>query len=329
MNIFLEYPESPDHDALAALVNRAEPLRVKDGAAERETDKRRIAAGCASRWVVARGADGQLVGAAWVGHEVFSFQPEHPRFWIAVEPSTRGCGVGSALWQTIRHLGRALGAQTFKTSTTVPDAENSGFAHRHGFTRLPGFVGFQRALGAVDLAGLDRELAVVESNLVRRGLVIRTMGSESVEPDFWQRYADFNGLVAPDLPGPVPCTVPSPAALRAEIMDNPRAMMDRSFVAVAAASGQIVGVSSLMAGSHPGEVFVGLTAVDAAWRRLGMARYLKNRAMLEARRGGAEILTTMCFEGNARMLKLNADLGFSHAYDQSIWCHTPVVPPSE
>ena len=218
---------------------------------------------------------------------------------IAVVPSVRHRGIGSALLAEISSRARGLGKDTLQGEVRESDAESRAFVERRGFVQ----VGAEKAL-VLELEGIDPP-EVEPPDGVR-------IVSRVEEPDRLQEMYAVSCQADEDIPGST--GVQTFEAWRAHEIDRPDRRPELCFLALA--GDEVVGYAALQV--HGEKAFHGLTATRRDWRRRGVATALKRAEIAAAKRAGIKRLLTESEERNEPMRRLNEKLGFVPAPEWSM-----------
>ena len=244
--------------------------------------------------------DGGPVGAASVGR-IYVHPPEYPYYWgsLDVVADARRQGIGTALLTRISAQAAADG----KIGLHIPASASRPFAIE--FLLHRGFEEYERMTALrLDLAGLvppavDPPAGVTITTLAARPELVGGVHQVALEA-----FADIPG-------GDEPMTVGDLAEFRARDVDRDSIPSDAFFVAFDAATGLVIGYSSLML--TPGSTtaaWYDMTAVLRAWRGRGVAVALKRATVGWAIGRGLAALDTGNDLDNAAMRAVNAKLGF-------------------
>ncbi len=218
---------------------------------------------------------------------------------IAVAPSARRHGIGSALLAEISNRARGLDKDILQGEVRESDTESRAFVERRSFVQ----VGAEKAL-VLELDG-------IEAPEVEPPPGIRIV-SRVEEPDRLQEMYAVSVQADEDIPGAT--GVQTFEGWRAQEIDKPDRRADLCFLAVA--GDEVVGYAALQA--HGEKAFHGLTATRRDWRRRGVATALKRAEIAAAKRAGFERLLTESEERNEPMRRLNEKLGFVPAPEWSM-----------
>jgi mycothiol synthase len=241
---------------------------------------------------------------AWLGDEPVACAFVEP--WgsvaagdIAVVPTYRRQGVGSAMLAEISDHARNFGKDSVQGEVRESDSDSRGFLERRGFVR----VGAEQAL-VLELDGVDPP-EIEPPPGVR-------IVSRAEEPDRLDGMYVVAAQADEDIPGAT--GVQTFEEWKGQEIDKPAKRPELCFIALAGE--EVVGYAALHATGE--ECFHGLTATRRDWRRRGVASALK-RAEIAAviRSGRYRRLLTESEERNEPMRRLNEKLGFVPAPEWS------------
>jgi mycothiol synthase len=217
---------------------------------------------------------------------------------VAVVPSERRRGIGSAMLAEVSRLARELAKDALQGEAKETDAESRAWLERRGFVQ----VGAEKAV-VLELEG-------IEPPEVEPPPGVRIV-SRAEEPDRLEGMYAIAVQADEDIPGSA--GVQSWEQWRAQDIDKPSRRPELCFIALAGE--EVVGYAVLQAFGD--EAFHGLTATRRDWRRRGVATALKRTQIGAAKRAGFKRLLTESEERNEPMRRLNEKLGFVPAPDWS------------
>jgi GNAT superfamily N-acetyltransferase len=122
-----------------------------------------------------------------------------------------------------------------------------------------------------------------------------------------RRLYDLDSTLWADIPFAISGSVPSFEEYLALELQDPDFLPEATFVALD--GDNWIGLSALM--STPAGLLNSVTGVVRAWRRRGLARWLKLHTIRCALERGAAEIRTFNDDVNASVLALNASLGFA------------------
>jgi GNAT superfamily N-acetyltransferase len=250
--------------------------------------------------------DGTTVGGATTGR-IFMFQPDFDAYWgdIHVLEAGRRRGVGSALLAAVSDEARGAGKTHLHiaASTARPDAiaflEHRGFAEYDRWKVL-----------ALDLTGLDPPAVRLPPGIAITTLADRPDLIEGVHAVATESFGDIPT-------GGEPISAGTLEEFRKRDVDRAEIPPEGFAIAVAEASGEVVGYASVM--FLPGSTtrgFHDMTAVGRAWRDRGIGRALKQATIAWSIRNGLVQLETGNEDRNAAMRALNDSLGYRPQPDE-------------
>jgi GNAT superfamily N-acetyltransferase len=239
-------------------------------------------------------ADGKVVGYAYA--ELAA--PGKARFWIGVHPEQRGRGIGAELYGRVEEHLRSGEAKRLRTWVDG-DPAGERFVRQRGFE----LTGADRVSDvdprAVDLARLPK----LEATDLRLATLAETL--ERVEALFELCKA---GEI--DLPDDL-------IEWKWDELEHPNLSHEGSFVVLD--GDQPVSFGFLTVDPERRIAYNLLTATLPAYRRRGLALFVKLASARWAAANGIERLLTENDRENAGMLALNDSLGYRPLYDQGIW----------
>ena len=249
---------------------------------------------------------GETVGVGTVG-QILSYRPDFERWWVTVlvRKSFRRQGIGSALLVAGSRAARAIGKTGLQTS--VSERHSDGLA----FLQHRGFVEFDRyRMVELDLASMSKP-AIDEP----AGFEITTLAAR---PDLVTAVHAVAELAFPDIPhADEPMQAGSLEEFRKRDVDRPGIPPDAFYVALDAATGDVIGYASLMRiPGRPDAAWHDMTAVVPAHRGRGLAKALKRATIAWAIDSGIRVLETGNDVENAPMRAVNAALGYRPIPDE-------------
>jgi mycothiol synthase len=273
-------------------------------------------------WVVRQGgATGEIAGFGWCSYDDVPENRHHAGVWVAVDPSVRGLGIGSAL------LGRAVETAR-RWGCTVLDLSARVGGPGEPFLRS---IGAERRLverhSRCRTAEIDRE--VLEGWVRRAGE--RAAGYSLVAwygpcpEELLQAFVELKGVM-------------NTAPLEAFEWDDERCTPEqwRAHEATAAArqlrpwtlcarhddSGELAGYTELeFPATWPAKAYQGDTGVWPKHRDRGLGRWLKavNALRLLDERPEVEFIDTWNADSNQAMLSINVAMGFRPLENWGEW----------
>lgn len=253
--------------------------------------------------------DGRVVGSADVYSLPFSAAESRFGMTVLVDPDSRRMGVGTALYDHIVGLADVASASGWES--TVYEGEMSGAAwlEHLGFT-----VSIKHQMSELELTTVDTSpyASVIESVEASGVTLMSLVEFTELDPGYAQKLYDLAIELSKDAPWHEEVSKPPLDQWRHESIESPL-VLGAAFT-VAVVDGEPVGQSALSKDRRDSSILrTGLTGVRRPYRRMGIARAMKMRAIERAvtkeRRGaGVRIVT-----GNASdnpMLALNLSLGF-------------------
>ena len=228
---------------------------------------------------------GETVGSGFAGPSSRADGYVAPR----VLPEHRRRGIGSAILEVLLYHQARLGRRSVAAS--VEDDGSLAFATQHGFVEVDREVELVRTVVPDEpvpppFPGVEFTTVAEDPELLRRAYPLAEQG-----------YADMALAI-----GTV--DVPLDEWLRDE------ATLPAGSI-VALADGNVVGYAGLLSwNDDDARAENGLTVVDRAWRRRGLATALKRRQLVWASGAGVREIVTWTQAGNEAMQHANLRLGF-------------------
>lgn len=291
-----------DYPALAALGSLVHP-DAPHTAEELEREDRTLPE--TFRWhrIVAT-EDGALVGAAIFDQNPGMYHPQVFQVDVMVAPDARGRNIGARLHariladlephRPIRRLGRIR----------ADDPVAAAFVAKRGYRETKRDV-----LSALDLRRFDpsRWQQVVD-DVSAQGISLVTLDDVRGDPARVRAYYDQFSTVRADAPRSQPATPIEFDFFVTEVVEQPDAV---SAATVLAFDGErCIGFVQVYASDASDELQTGLTGVDRAYRRRGIATALKARSLAAAKALGAPSIRTDNDARNTGMLAVNDAFGF-------------------
>jgi GNAT superfamily N-acetyltransferase len=304
-----------DDDALA------EYVRIRNTVAPESTDSLEQIAwqgkaypGQGARFL-ALDADGNAVGTATTGR-IWVYGPEFERYWLGiwVLRDARGLGLGSALYAAASEVARESRKTGFQTE--LSEVHEDG----HRFLANRGFVETERnKMVRLDLAGVRPPDVRAPAGILLTTLEQQPWLIQGVWETALEAFPDISW-------GDEPIEVGSLEAFTARDVDRVGIPKDAFFIAVDAATGEVVGYASLIYDAASTAVaYHDMTAVRRAYRGRGIATALKRATIAWAVEHGLEALDTGNDEENAPMRAVNLALGYTPVPDW-IGLRGPLAP---
>jgi GNAT superfamily N-acetyltransferase len=211
-------------------------------------------------------------------------------------PTTRGRGVGQALYAELLRWAGERGCVEVETSVTEDDPVSLAWADRRGFREIGRELRVSLDLDAVEAPAIDPPPGIEVVPWANRPELAAGLYEVFVEAD-------------PDIPGQEEAELPSFEAWLSNDMQGASDRPEAVFVALA--GDEVVGYAKLSLPSAPtGVAWHDLTGVKRAWRGRGVASALKRAQIRWAKEQGFHRLTTMNEERNAPIRHLNERYGY-------------------
>jgi len=255
---------------------------------------------------VAEQAGGRISGWGEIAHLPWHFHPRKYGLRLEVAPGDRRRGIGGRLFGRLLEELQTREALLVRAEATEDHPEGIGFLTRRGFREIWRYLECR-----LDLAGFDAaRVTGAAERVARQGVTITTLAEEMAPDPAVLREVYGLHLACGSGEQEIDTVTPPPfEEFVANQIQSPRTLLDAWFLA--RAGRRLVGESTLerLPGS-PNRLEVGYTGVLPEFRRRGIARALKLRAIAYARERGFRSIETNSNAGNAPMLALNVEMGF-------------------
>ena len=212
--------------------------------------------------------------------------------WVL--PESRGRGIGRLLVDRLMSFARDGGMTSLRAAVREDDEESLAFATRRGFE-----VSGRGSEGALDLTSVQTSPPDIPP-----GIEITTLAER---PDLVRDVYDLIMRVRPEIPSARDEPEPSFEAWRADTVEDPGFLTAMTLLALD--GGRVVGTIAIYDNSS-GVIYIGMTAVDPAYRRQGIARLLKAELSHRSKAAGIVRIETYNDGTNERIRTLNESLGY-------------------
>jgi len=251
--------------------------------------------------------DGKIVAAGHYFENHWQYQPGKYDFELVVHPAYQGHGIGTAVYNyvTERLAKRTPRMTSLVISTREDQSRALCFLAEREFQIIMRWARTRLEIAKFDFAKFAR----AEQRLRAAGIQIYSLAALARLDPTWQHKAyTLDQVAGQDAPSPDAMSEVTFEAYVQNTFDHPGWLPAGCFAAVAG-DGTWVGITELSRTSDPQRLTTPWTAVHPAYRRLGIAKALKVRAICFAQTWGAQIITASN-EANNPMYQLNLQLGF-------------------
>ena len=291
-----------DYPAIVGLWNAVHPLRPQT-AAELEREDHTLPAKYRWERVVAE-CDGEIVGMALYDQNPGMYHPQVFQVDVTVARAYRSRGIGRRLHaellqrlaphRPIRRVGRIY----------ADDVRAAEFADRLGYREVKRDVNSALDLQSFDPAPWRHVLDRVDA----QGITFVRIADIPVDDPRIRAYYEFFGVVRADVPRSMPATPIDFDFFVSEVVQAPDALHEASFLVFD--GDRCIGLTQVYRSDASDELQTGLSGVDRAYRRRGIASALKVRSLAAAKQMGYPSIRTDNDARNEGMLALNRSLGF-------------------
>ncbi|MFN3649894.1 MAG: GNAT family N-acetyltransferase [Armatimonadota bacterium] len=291
-----------DYEALAALTCAVMPDYPTTGDEIRLHDARQDPKCLSARWVWEE--DGRLIGAGKYGQWAWMYHPRKFVLDISVLPERQGQGIGRALYDHV------VGALAERNPIVLLANAREDYSRTVRFLQDRGFVAEQREwesrlfMDRYESRGVEEAAAQVRAH----GIEIRSLRELQDDPDHERKLYELDWVLLQDVPHTQPLSRTEFEQWRKRFHGDPGLRPDAYIVAVH--GDEYVGLTALWGSQGNADLYTGLTGVRREYRRKGIARAMKLRALDYAKRCGCPVVKTWNEQGNEGMLGINIALGF-------------------
>ncbi len=260
------------------------------------------------RKFVVDNAPGRLAGFGFIEVPDVAAVPGRFRVRVDVDPACAERGFGKALYQHLEVEARDLHATELCTEVLEAHPRAARFATDRGFEVYNRRVESRLRLDEVDPGSVARVLDAHTDRMFASGIRIASYRQLALDPEAAPRrlYALQLDLWR-DVPFGITGDDPTFEAFLAEELGDPAFRAAGSFVALDGLDWIGLCMQSA-AGSH---LLTTMTGVVQAWRRNGVATWLKLHSVRYALEAGVAEIRTFNDVANEGMLALNRRLGFT------------------
>lgn len=258
------------------------------------------------KWV-AQLAPGALVGYGFIEVPDIAAAPGRLRIRVMVDPEHAGRGVGAALYRVLEADADGQGATELLSEALESDPRAARFALDRGFTVYNRRIESRLKLADVAPATVARAIDGLTDRWFARNLRVATYRQLAAAcDDAPRRLYDINVELWRDVPFGITGDHPSFASFVAEELGDPAFVDEATFVALEGS--RWIGLCAHCRGER--YLMTTTTGVIRAWRRCGVARWLKLLAIRYALDSEVPEIRTINDEVNASILALNRSLGY-------------------
>lgn len=252
--------------------------------------------------------DGQIVGYAQLFGIPWGNEPNSYWLNLRVDQPYRQRGIGTQLWQQLKHDLQKLGAKLARIGTSEFDPAAHPFAQQCGFSEYLRTWEFVLETNSINLA----DYQAAQQRIADHGIHISTLETErqrnshALAQAYGLHSQISNEIPIPGLPNPNPGL----DWFEHLIYHNELALPEAYYLAIH--NGTYVGASFVQrAEFNHAQLHIGSTSVDPAYRGQGIALALKLATIEYAQKHGFTHMWTAVEANNPSMLAINRKLGFT------------------
>ena len=291
-----------DYPALSALHNRVHPESTFTPE-EKEREDATLPAPCQMGRIVAE-QGGSFIGSGLYDQNPGMYHPHVFGVHVMVAPELRRRGIGSLLHARIVELLEPLGATRRQGRVRANETGGPAFAAAHGYREVKRDVMSDLDLERFDPSRWKGDVDAVLAQGFELLTVDQIRGDDAKVRAYYEQFS----IVRADAPRSMPATPIAYDFFVQEVVDNPEVFAEASVVAFD--GDRCVGFAQLWRSESSEDVHTGLTGVDKAYRRRGLATVVKVRSLATAKAAGAPRAFTDNDVRNVGMLAVNDALGF-------------------
>lgn len=297
-----------DCDAVARVRSACFPQWPVSGEEVAAAEARRPGGRRHVAWVALAGRT--VAGYGFVEEPMIAGRPGRIRLRVLVDTPYRGRGVGAALYAALERCAIDAGADELVSEALAHETAAPGFLARRGFVEYHRRIESRLALADVDPAAVGRGIDRLTDRLFDTG--VRIASYRQLLPavaDAPRRLFALDALLWNDVPFGLTGTVPTFEQYEAMELADPDFLPAATFVALDGDAW--IGLCALAGGR--GFLLNSITGVARAWRRRGIARWLKLHSLRWALEAHAPEIRTFNDGVNDAVLALNRSFGFRQA----------------
>jgi RimJ/RimL family protein N-acetyltransferase len=230
------------------------------------------------------------------------------KFYLIVEPTYRGRGVGAALYEHLEELARSLNADGITTDIRDNSAESRHFAEKRGFTQKSHDIQMMLELASFD----DQPLSGTVAALTTQGFRFTTMAELGNGEDVQRKLYELNSSVSATQPGHDGI----PAWGSFEEFQRTVCQMGwykpaGQFIVIDTSSGDWAAMSAITRFENADHAYNLFTGVDPRYRGRKLGQAVKSLALSYARdQLGVDKVRTNHNADNAPMIAIDRKLGY-------------------
>lgn len=222
---------------------------------------------------------------------------------VVVAPESRGCGLGTRMFEDALQVAHAHGATLLESTVREADEASVRFVQKRGFQ-----IVHHAFASTLDLASFDEHpFDDLMQRLRAEGFCFFSLAEAGVTEEHKRRLYEVNRLSGLDNPGN-DAVFPDFYAFSKNVFE---AAWFRADTQILAAHGdEWVGLSAIGVYPENNYAYNAFTGVLREYRGRGLAQALKLQTILLARKEGVRYIRTDNDSNNAAMLAVNRKLGY-------------------
>jgi GNAT superfamily N-acetyltransferase len=294
-----------DDDEIARIITAVHPDWPRTGAEIAAAARRR--GGRFHLKFVAESVSGQLLGYGFLEVPDVAAVEGRLRIRVTTDPARVGQGVGGALYDTLESEARQRGATELCTEVLASNPRAERFAVERGFAVYNRRIESRLSLGTVVPERIARGIDSHTDRLFSTGIRIASYRQLALSVATAPRHLyDLIVDLWRDVPFGISGADPTFESFLAEELGDPAFRPAGTFVALDGV--RWIGLCAQSSGD--GHLMTSMTGVVRAWRRHGLAQWLKLHSIRYALEVEAKEIRTFNDAANEGMLALNRALGF-------------------
>ncbi len=279
------------YSGMAKVINSLYPENPTSRLEIEEGDKQRNPRFKFQRWVAIE--KNQIVGVGSYNQSIWFDHPQKFIIWIGVRPENQKCGIGSMLYETIRHGLQPLDPIALRATATEDRLQSIRFLEKHGFLEVIRDIRSELKVQSFD----PSRFSALENQIHTYGIEIKTLSELEYDSDRNQKLYDLDWEISLSVPGDLAAGIGRRGLDQyvAYAIKGQNVLPEGFFVALK--GDEYIGLSHVLMREKGISLYQGLTGVKPQYRRLGIGLAMKVRGITYAKAAG---YSTILAENDAK-----------------------------